>query len=80
MARASKHLTAAAGRAERRDRAAQRFERNIHTSLAGRLGREIVSGIYPPGSLLPNAAEMCARFSVSRTVLREAYSVLTPRR
>ena len=77
MARASKHLIAAAGRAERRDRAAQRFERNIHTSLAGRLGREIVDGIYPPGSLLPNAADMCARFSVSRTVLREAYSVLT---
>ncbi len=77
MARASKHLTPADGRAERRDRAAQRFERNIHTSLAGRLGREIVSGIHPPGSLLPSAAEMCGRFSVSRTVLREAYSVLT---
>ena len=76
MARVSKDLTAAAERADRRDRAAQRFERNIHTSLAGRLGREIVSGIYPAGSLLPNAADMCARFSVSRTALREAYSVL----
>jgi DNA-binding FadR family transcriptional regulator len=88
MARHSKHLTAAARaraspqrpaaeRAERhRDRAAERFERNIHTSLAGRLGREIVSGMHPPGSLLPNAADMCARFSVSRTALREAYSVL----
>ena len=89
MARVSTHLTSAAQRApagsqhsaveraERRDRAARRFERNIHTSLAGRLGREIVSGIYPPGSLLPNAADMCGRFSVSRTALREAYSVLT---
>jgi GntR family transcriptional regulator, galactonate operon transcriptional repressor len=88
MARVLKHLTAAARRAragaqrstaeraERRDRVAQRFERNIHTSLAGRLGREIVGGIHPPGSLLPNAADMCARFSVSRTALREAYSVL----
>jgi GntR family transcriptional regulator, galactonate operon transcriptional repressor len=88
MARLAKHLTAGtqrgrgaslrspAERAERRDRVAQRFERNIHTSLAGRLGREIVGGIYPPGSLLPNAADMCARFSVSRTALREAYSVL----
>jgi len=65
-----------ADRADRRDRAAQRFERNIHTALAGRLGREIVGGVYPPGSLLPNAADMCARFSVSRTALREAYSVL----
>jgi GntR family transcriptional regulator, galactonate operon transcriptional repressor len=66
----------AAERADRRDRAAQRFERNIHTALAGKLGREIVGGTYPPGSLLPNAADMCARFSVSRTALREAYSVL----
>jgi GntR family transcriptional regulator, galactonate operon transcriptional repressor len=88
MARVLKHAGAAAQRArpalqrsaaeraDRRDRAAQRFERNIHTALAGRLGREIVGGIYPPGSLLPNAADMCARFSVSRTALREAYSVL----
>ena len=88
MARVSTKLTSAAQRAragaqrseieraERRERVAQRFERNIHTSLAGRLGREIVGGVHPPGSLLPNAADMCARFSVSRTALREAYSVL----
>ena len=89
MARVSKQLTLAAQRAragslrsavelaQRRERAAQTFERNIRASLAGRLGREIVSGIYPPGSLLPNAADMCGRFKVSRTALREAYSVLT---
>jgi DNA-binding FadR family transcriptional regulator len=88
MARISKKLTSparrargdlrsAAERADRRDRAAQTFERNIRASLAGRLGREIVSGVHPPGSLLPNAADMCARFKVSRTALREAYSVLT---
>lgn len=89
MARASKHLTSpaqraragslrsATERAQRRERAAQTLERNIRGSLAGRLGREIVSGVYAPGSLLPNAADMCARFSVSRTALREAYSVLT---
>jgi DNA-binding FadR family transcriptional regulator len=53
------------------------LERNIHSRLAGTLGQEIVGGIYPPGSLLPNAAEMCARFSVSRTALREAYSMLS---
>jgi DNA-binding FadR family transcriptional regulator len=53
------------------------FERNIHTYLAGTLGREIVSGVFAPGSLLPNAVEMCERFSVSRTALREAYSLLT---
>ena len=51
-------------------------ERNIHAFLANELGREIVGGIYPPGSLLPNEFEMRARFSVSRTALREAYRVL----
>ena len=66
--------------AERRgrlERSVSPFEHNIHTSLAGRLGRDIVNGTYPPGSLLPTAIEMCARFSVSRTALREAYSVLS---
>ena len=53
------------------------LERNIHAYLTGKLGREIVGGTFPPGALLPNAFEMCARFSVSRTALREAYSMLT---
>lgn len=35
-----------------------------------------MAGAYGEGALLPNAQEMCARFSVSRTALREAYSVL----
>ena len=52
------------------------FERNIHAYLANKLGREIVGGAYPPGSLLPGEQEMCARFSVSRTALREAFRVL----
>jgi DNA-binding FadR family transcriptional regulator len=88
MAQVSKHLTGAAqrSRAAAQRLAAERAQRRdrpvplggaLHTSLAGRLGREIVGGIYPPGSLLPNAVDMCARFSVSRTALREAYSVLT---
>ena len=45
--------------------------------LAARLGRDIVSGRYPPNALLPSAAEMGARFSASRTALREAYSKLS---
>src|SRR5580658_7094344 len=45
--------------------------------LAARLGQEIVSGVYPPGSVLPNSAEMGERFSASRTALREAYSKLS---
>jgi GntR family transcriptional regulator, galactonate operon transcriptional repressor len=87
MARVSKPLSSAPARPHgavrspperaKSARAAQPFERNLRASLAGRLGREIVSGVYPAGSLLPNAADMCARFKVSRTALREAYSVLT---
>ena len=53
------------------------FGRNIYSRVAARLGQEIVAGDYPPGTLLPTAAEMCARFSVSRTALREAYSILS---
>lgn len=41
------------------------------------LGREIVRGLHPPGAQLPNAEEMCVRFQVSRTALREAYSLLS---
>ena len=51
--------------------------RNIYSQVAARLGQEIVAGDFPPGTLLPTAAEMCARFSVSRTALREAYSILS---
>ncbi len=65
------------GRSARYGRDEQAFERNIYSQLAGRLGREIVAGVFPPGSLLPNAMEMCGRFSVSRTALREAYSILS---
>ncbi len=45
--------------------------------LAARLGRDIVNGVFPAGSLLPSAADMGARFSASRTALREAYSKLS---
>jgi GntR family galactonate operon transcriptional repressor len=65
------------GETTRRDGDDEPFERNIHAYVAGALGREIVGGIFPPGSLLPSAEEMRARFSVSRTSLREAYSQLT---
>lgn len=57
--------------------AAIAFVRNMHSHVASALGREIVGGVYQPGALLPNEAELCARFAVSRTVLREAYSLLT---
>ena len=52
------------------------MERNVYAYIAHKLGCEIVGGVFPPGTLLPNKAEMRARFAVSRTALREAYSVL----
>jgi DNA-binding FadR family transcriptional regulator len=52
------------------------IERNLSEQVASALGREIVRGVHPPGVQLPNAIEMCARFQVSRTALREAYSLL----
>ncbi len=51
-------------------------ERNVYAYIAHKVGCEIVAGVFPPGTLLPNEAEMRARFAVSRTALREAYSVL----
>jgi GntR family transcriptional regulator, galactonate operon transcriptional repressor len=41
------------------------------------IGRDIVSGLYPPQSRLPDEDSMRRRYSVSRTALREAYSKLT---
>ena len=55
----------------------EELERNIYGYLAATLGREIVGGVYPPGSLLPTIANLRERFGVSRTALREAYSLLT---
>jgi GntR family transcriptional regulator, galactonate operon transcriptional repressor len=65
------------GRIARAGREEGAFARNIYSQVAARLGQDIVAGVYPPGTLLPNAAKMCARFSVSRTALREAYSILS---
>jgi DNA-binding FadR family transcriptional regulator len=58
------------------ERAPEAFERRLHGILAGTLGREIVASRYPPGTLLPSVPDMCERFGVSRTALREAYSLL----
>ena len=41
------------------------------------LGEQIVSGKLPQGSLLPGDSELCERFGVSRTVLREALKTLS---
>jgi DNA-binding FadR family transcriptional regulator len=88
MARATRHSpsgeAAIRRRASRRPAAPATREtegraptRRSDALLAARLGRDIVNGVFPAGSLLPSAAEMGARFSASRTALREAYSKLS---
>ena len=45
---------------------------NLHLKVAAEIGAEIVAGRLPVGSLIPAEPELCARFGVSRTVVREA--------
>jgi DNA-binding FadR family transcriptional regulator len=50
--------------------------RNFHSYVINEVGRAIVAGDMPIGSVLPSDAEMMDRFGVSRTVLREALKTL----
>lgn len=50
--------------------------RNLHAFVLWQLGVAIVGGDYPEGTILPTDAELLQRFSVSRTVLREALKTL----
>ncbi|MGN7292654.1 FadR/GntR family transcriptional regulator [Rhizobium sp. SAFR-030] len=51
-----------------------------HAHVVAELGNAIVSGAIPEGSILPGDAELSQRFSVSRTVLREAMKTLAAKR
>jgi DNA-binding GntR family transcriptional regulator len=51
------------------------LRRNLHDELAERLRAAIVAGEYKPGEKLPEL-ELCRRFGVSRTPMREAMKVL----
>lgn len=48
----------------------------VHSELAAGIGRQILDGTYPPGSLLPNEAEWGRMFGASRTAVREAIRTL----
>ncbi len=61
---------------ERMDRATP-LRRGLKDQLVDAIGSDIIAGRYPPGALLPSEGELLARFSVSRTVLREAITVLS---
>lgn len=50
--------------------------RNFHTFVINEIGRAIVSGAAPIGSVLDSDAVMMERYGVSRTVLREAIKTL----
>jgi DNA-binding FadR family transcriptional regulator len=45
--------------------------------VARALGIEIVTGVYAAGDKLPGEAEILERFDISRTVLREAFKILS---
>ncbi len=54
----------------------QRKNRTSHAHVVDELGKEIISGHYPVGCVLPGDVELAERFKVSRTVLREAMKTL----
>ena len=48
--------------------------------LVGDLVDDIVSGVFPPGSVLPSEGELAERAEVSRLTVREAMTVLRTKR
>lgn len=52
-------------------------KRSLHGQTASMLGRNIINGTIPTGSVLPLEAELTKDLGVSRSVLREAMLVLT---
>lgn len=54
----------------------RRAARNFHTFVINEIGRSIVTGEFPIGSVLASDAVMMEQYGVSRTVLREALKTL----
>lgn len=48
----------------------------VHAQVADDIGRRIVHGEYPEGTILPNEAQWAESFGVSRTAVREAIKML----
>jgi DNA-binding FadR family transcriptional regulator len=49
---------------------------NLHHAVAEDIGARILRGEFAPGTLLPNEAEWCQAYKVSRTAVREAIRML----
>ncbi len=49
---------------------------SLHRRVAQDIGARILNGEFAPGTLLPNEAEWCVTFGVSRTAVREAIKML----
>jgi DNA-binding FadR family transcriptional regulator len=56
--------------------ALKRGSGSVHSSVAEAIGRRIVRGEFPPGSVLPNEGQWAADFKVSRSAVREAIKIL----
>lgn len=71
------HRRPSASRGGSRPRGDKTFSRRSrHGQIAVEIGMRIVRGDLPPGTVLPNEADLSDQFSVSRTALREAIKVL----
>lgn len=53
------------------------FRSTFQEQVLNQLGRDICTGRYRPGELLPPEPELCLRFGYSRIVIREAVKSLT---
>ena len=51
--------------------------RKGHSKLAREIGSRILRGDYLPGVLLPNEADWCRTFKISRSVVRESIKILS---
>jgi DNA-binding FadR family transcriptional regulator len=50
--------------------------KSLHRAVAQDIGARILNGEFAPGALLPNEAEWCRAYKVSRTAVREAIKTL----
>jgi DNA-binding FadR family transcriptional regulator len=57
-------------------KAAKARGERLHHSLSQDIGARILKGEFAPGALLPNEADWCESYGVSRTAVREAIKML----